>query len=56
MSSGLTSKSLSTLSKIIIIITMFVGKIGLLSLVSILSSRFNRVYQYNYPEGKVIVG
>jgi trk system potassium uptake protein len=56
MSSGLTSKSLSALSKIIIIITMFVGKIGLLSLVSILSSRFNRVYQHNYPEGKVIVG
>jgi trk system potassium uptake protein TrkH len=56
MTSGLTSKSLSALSKIIIIITMFVGKIGLLSLVSILSSRVNRVYQYNYPESKVIVG
>ncbi len=56
MTSGLTSKSLPALSKIIIIITMFVGKIGLLSLVSILSSRFNRVYQHNYPEGKVIVG
>jgi trk system potassium uptake protein TrkH len=56
MTSGLTSKSLSALSKIIIITTMFVGKIGLLSLVSILSSRVNRVYQYNYPESKVIVG
>jgi trk system potassium uptake protein TrkH len=56
MTSGLTSKSLSALSKIILTITMFVGKIGLLSLVSILSSRVNRVDQYNYPEGKVIVG
>jgi len=56
MTSGLISKSLSALSKIIIIITMFIGKIGLLSLVSILSSKVNRVYQHNYPESKVIVG
>ena len=56
MTSGVTSKDLSVLSKALLIVTMFFGKIGLLSLVSILSSRIAKVYQYNYPEGKVIVG
>jgi trk system potassium uptake protein TrkH len=54
LSMGLTAE-LSPLGKLLIIITMFIGRLGPLTLVFALSQKQNQV-KYRYPEEKVIIG
>ncbi len=53
--SGITSKYMSPLGKIVLIITMFVGKIGMISFLIIISRKGYRSVS-KYPEDKVLVG
>ncbi len=56
LSSGITP-SLSETSKIFMIITMFAGRVGPLTLALAFSRRYNRSkVKYKYPEGKIMVG
>ena len=56
LSSGITP-SISVTSKIFMIITMFAGRIGPLTLAFAFSRRYNRTrIKYKYPEGKIMVG
>ncbi|MCS6832208.1 MAG: Trk-type K+ transporter membrane component [Flammeovirgaceae bacterium] len=54
LSMGITS-SLSTVGKYIIILSMFIGRVGTLTLALALSSRV-KTTAYRYPEGHVMVG
>lgn len=54
LSTGITS-ILSSGSKIVIIISMFVGRVGLLTLAFALSSRRNTA-RYNYPSTHIMIG
>lgn len=51
---GLTTK-LSTMGKIIILITMYLGRVGPLTVVMALTNRKSKV-SYKYPEDKILVG
>ena len=56
LSSGITP-SLSMTSKIFMIITMFAGRVGPLTLALAFSRSYNRSKtKYKYPEGKIMVG
>ena len=57
LSLGITP-TLSVLGRIVIIITMFVGRVGLLSIVNILNTRGDYEYKgsYQYIEEKVLIG
>jgi len=56
LSTGITP-GLSALSKLQIILTMFLGRVGTLSFVVSLSLKhINRKASYKYPEGKITVG
>ncbi len=56
LSSGITP-SLSMTSKIFMIITMFAGRVGPLTLALAFSRSYNRSNtKYKYPEGKIMVG
>jgi len=54
LSTGIT-KDLSTAGKIVIIITMFVGRLGPLTMVLAMGERARR-RSYDYPEEKVMIG
>ena len=54
LSTGIT-KDLSTAGKIVIIITMFVGRLGPLTMVLAMGERARR-RTYDYPEEKVMIG
>ncbi|MEK4228538.1 TrkH family potassium uptake protein [Solibacillus sp. FSL H8-0538] len=54
MSLGIT-ENLSPIGKIIIIILMFVGRVGLISFLYSLGGKSNKV-KYNYPKERVIIG
>ncbi|OWR30496.1 Trk family potassium uptake protein [Saccharibacillus sp. O23] len=54
LSLGLTPE-LSTFGKILIALTMFAGRVGLLTLVYALKPKKN-FEKYRYPEGKIIIG
>ena len=54
LSTGITSK-LSSMGKMIIILTMFVGRIGPLTLAFSLAERVSKG-KYSYPEERVIIG
>lgn len=56
LSSGLTP-TISTPSKLFLIVTMFAGRLGPLTLALAFSRRYNRSkIKYKYPEGKIMVG
>lgn len=55
LSTGITP-SLHGLSKFLLIITMFLGRVGLLTFAISLSLKHNRNRNSIYPEGKVVVG
>ncbi len=55
LSTGLTP-SLHVLSKILLIVTMFLGRVGLLTFAISLSLKNNKDRNSIYPEGKVVVG
>lgn len=55
MSSGITNGDLSVYSKSILILVMFLGKIGLLTVLSIFASKPRKIMSY-YPEEKIVVG
>ena len=57
LSLGITP-TLSVLGRIVIIVTMFIGRVGLLSLVNILNTRGDYEYKgsYQYIEEKVLIG
>ena len=54
LSLGMTS-SMSNIGKILIIFTMFIGRVGSLTILLALASNEKKSL-YNYPEEKVIVG
>ncbi|BCG61120.1 hypothetical protein [Paenibacillus sp. URB8-2] len=54
MSMGLTPE-LSPLGKLVIIITMFIGRLGPLTLAFALAQR-NKKQKYRYPEEKLLIG
>lgn len=54
-SSGIVNKNLPTISKIILIIIMFTGKIGLITILSIMSRKKTKSIG-NLPKEKIIVG
>lgn len=43
-------------TKIILIITMFLGRVGLLTVLLALASRKNKVGNYKYPEENILIG
>jgi trk system potassium uptake protein TrkH len=56
LSCGLTP-SISIASKFFLIVTMFAGRLGPLTLALAFSRRYNRTkIKYKYPEGKIMVG
>ena len=55
LSTGITA-SLSTVGKLIIVITMFVGRIGPLTVMVAVSSRLARPLNYEYPDERVTIG
>ena len=57
LSLGITP-TLSVLGRIVIIVTMFIGRVGLLSLVNILNTKGDYEYNgsYHYIEEKVLIG
>ena len=55
LSTGITA-SLSDTSKFVIIITMFLGRIGPLTLVMAMTLQYNRNKLVRYPEEKIMVG
>lgn len=54
MSLGITS-DLSTIGKVIIMLLMFIGRVGLISFLLTLGGRTKKVH-YHYPEERVIIG
>jgi Trk-type K+ transport system membrane component len=52
---GITS-SLTTFGKIILIITMFIGRIGILALLMFVRPQTKRKTIVNYPEIDIIIG
>jgi trk system potassium uptake protein TrkH len=51
------TSTISTPSKLFIIVTMFAGRLGPLTLALAFSRRYNRTkIKYKYPEGKIMVG
>ncbi len=54
LSMGITS-DLSALSKLVLIVTMFAGRIGLFAIIIPVSSA-DRAYNIRYPEGEVLIG
>lgn len=56
LSSGITP-TLSTPSKLFMVVTMFAGRVGPLTLALAFSRRYNRSrIKHKYPEGKIMVG
>jgi trk system potassium uptake protein TrkH len=54
-STGL-SRDLGDFSQIVSIVTMFIGRIGPLTIALILSERFERKQVLRYPEGEIAIG
>ena len=54
LSTGITPM-LSTLGKVLLILTMFAGRVGTITLLMALASR-SRINSIKYPEGKFIIG
>ena len=52
---GITS-SLTLPSKLIIIVTMFIGRIGPLTIMLALSRKKLKVGKYRYPEETILIG
>jgi len=55
LSTGIT-RSLSIIGKLMIILTMFIGRVGPMTLALAIGRRKGRNHNYRYPEDKIIVG
>lgn len=55
LSRGITT-ALSTIGRLAIIVTMFAGRVGPMTLVLAISARYDAPSTVRYPEGKIIVG
>ena len=55
ISTGVTQR-LGSIGKIVIIISMYIGRVGPLTIIFALTKRKKRKINYKYPEGKLLIG